>query len=198
VEELAGRCRVMVFSGSLPPGVPAETYADFIRIAKSRGAKTVLDTSGVPLKCGVAAGPDLVKPNLAEVEELVEASLDGEQDLVDAARKVLTRGPGAVVISLGAGGALMASADELVRARPPAIKTGSTVGAGDAMVAAFAYALMKNLPPGEALRLATAAGTATAALSGTRMADSELIRETLTRVVLEDQREGSRPKEGMM
>jgi 1-phosphofructokinase family hexose kinase len=69
VEELAGRCRVMVFSGSLPPGVPAETYADFICIAKSRGAKTVLDTSGVPLKRGVTAHPDLVKPNLWEVEE---------------------------------------------------------------------------------------------------------------------------------
>jgi len=73
-----------------------------------------------------------------------------------------------------------------MRARPPSIKTGSTIGAGDSMVAAFAYALTNDLPLDETLRLATAASSATAALSGSRMADFDLIQEFLPRVVLEE------------
>ena len=198
IEELASKCVVMVFSGSLPPGVPVDTYAAFIRIAKGCGAKTILDSCGAALKSGVTARPDLIKPNRIEVEELLQTSFDGEEELIDAARQLLALGPGAVVISLGAHGALMASADELVRARPPAIKTGSTIGAGDAMVAAFAYALTKNLPLNEAIRLATAASSATAAVNGTRMADSKLIQEFLPRVMLEEVRDGYRPKEEVM
>src|SRR5206468_7296412 len=130
IEELSARCAVIVFSGSLPPGVPSDIYATFIRIAQGFGARIILDTCEAALKEGMAARPDLVKPNRAEVEELLGTKIDGEQGLIDAARRLLAMGPGAVVISLGADGALLASAERLVRARPPSNKTGSTIGAG--------------------------------------------------------------------
>ena len=69
--ELLGEASVVALSGSLPPGVPIDGYATLIRLAAAAGARTVLDTSGEALRCGLAAGPDLAKPNAAELAELV-------------------------------------------------------------------------------------------------------------------------------
>jgi len=186
ISTLAERCAVMVFSGSLPPGVPVDIYAALLRIARGKGVKTILDTSGEALQYGMAGRPDLIKPNREEVEELLGIRLEEERELIEAARGLLARGPATVVISLGAAGALTASANKLLRAWPPAIKTGSTIGAGDSMVAAFAYALMKKLPLAEALRLATAASTATAAVNGSKVGDLEVIRDFLPKVRLKE------------
>jgi 1-phosphofructokinase len=181
----AGRCAVIVFSGSLPPGAPIDTYSRFIGIARKNGAQTILDTSGAALKSGLSAGPEWIKPNQAEVEELLESRLAGEAQLPAAARRLLATGPGKVVISLGARGALAASAGEIWRAYPPAIQACSSIGAGDAMVAALAHATMKQLPLSEALRLAVAAGTATAAMGGSSVAGLPAIERLLEQVVIE-------------
>lgn len=186
IEQLAGQCAVMVFSGSLPPGAPEDIYAGFLRVAKDRGVKTILDTNGAALQYGMAVRPDLIKPNRAEVEELLQTRVQSEPQQVEAARRLLAAGPGTVVISLGADGALAASADRLVRARPPSVKTGTTTGAGDAMVAAFAWAMIRNLDLTEALRLAIAAGWATAADDGGRIANLRQIQDALPAVFLEE------------
>jgi len=166
VEEQAGQCSVMVFSGSLPPGVPPEIYAEFIRIARNRGAQTILDAAGAALKHGIAAGPDLIKPNRAEAEEVLETKIDGEAGLVDAARRFLALGARVVVLSLGADGALAVSQRERWRAYSPPVTASSSIGAGDAMVAALAFAMTRGLALPDALRLATAAGAATVATNG--------------------------------
>jgi 1-phosphofructokinase len=178
-------CSVMVFSGSLPPGVPTDTYATFIEIAKRGGAGTILDTSGAGLRNGMAARPYLVKPNRAEVEEQLKVRIRGEQELANAARKLLASGPRSVVVSSGAEGAVAATAEGAWWARPPAIRTATTVGAGDAMVGAFAHAMVQRLPFLEALRLSTAAATAAASVTGSRVADLETIRALLPQVIVE-------------
>lgn len=160
---LARRCAVMVFSGSLPPGVPDDLYARAIALAAGAGVKTVLDATGAALRHGIAAKPDFVKPNRAEAEELLGVSLRGEGELVAAAKRLIAYGARTAVISLGSAGAVCASAAGVWRARAPQIAARSTVGAGDAMVAALAWALMRSLAAPEALRLATALGSATAA-----------------------------------
>ncbi|MGB7722110.1 MAG: 1-phosphofructokinase [Bryobacteraceae bacterium] len=166
IDEQAGQCSVMVFSGSLPPGVPPEIYAEFIRIARNRGAQTILDTAGAALKYGIAAGPDLIKPNRAEAEEVLETRIDGVAALVGAARRLLELGARVVVLSLGADGALAVSPRERWRAWSPSVTAASGIGAGDAMVAALAVAMTRGLALADALRLATAAGAATAATNG--------------------------------
>jgi 1-phosphofructokinase len=166
VEEKAGQCSVMVFSGSLPPGVPPEIYAEFIRIARNGGAQTILDAAGAALKYGIAAGPDLIKPNRAEAEEVLETRIDGEAALVGAARRFLALGARMVVLSLGADGALAVSQRERWRAWSPSVTASSSIGAGDAMVAALAFAMTRGMALADALRLATAAGAASAATNG--------------------------------
>jgi 1-phosphofructokinase len=162
IAALAGECSVMVFSGSLPPGAPPDLYARCIRLASAAGVKTVLDSAGAPLQYGIAATPDLVKPNRAEAEDLLRMRIRDERELAVAAQRLLERGARSAVISLGADGAVSASGEGLWRARLPRVAPHNTVGAGDAMVAGLAYALERCLPSGEALRLATALGSAAA------------------------------------
>ena len=160
---LLPRCRVIVLSGSLPPGIPDDLYARAIAVAAGAGVGTVLDAGGAALRLGIAAKPDLVKPNRAEAEELLGGPLDSERDLVVAARELLDLGARSAVISLGASGAVCASATGAWRATAPRITQRNTVGAGDAMVASLACSLLRGLPAAEALRLATALGSAAAA-----------------------------------
>lgn len=145
-----------VLAGSLPPGVGADFYAEATRRLKARGVRVAVDTSGAALRSAVAAGPDVIKPNVHELEELVGRRLADVAGVVAAARELLVGGVGLVVVSRGADGAVFVSADEVVVARPPSIAVRSTVGAGDAMVAGIVAGRLRGLTLGETARLATA------------------------------------------
>jgi len=177
---------VMVFSGSLPPGAPPETFAELITIASALGAKCMLDTAGLALRHGLEAKPLLLKPNRAEVEELLQVPLRTRSELAEVARKLLEMGAEEAVISLGAEGAIAATSQDLLSARPPAVAPRSSVGAGDAMVAALAYGEVKHLPFRESFRLAMAASAAAVTMEGSKVADLALIQSLIPLVQMED------------
>jgi tagatose 6-phosphate kinase len=170
----------VVLSGSLPPGLEAGTYATLIEAAAAADVPAVLDTHGEALRRGAAAGPAIVKPNLAELAALAgrplapaadgpadgpaDAASDGAGDLAMAAAAAgQLRGAQAVVITLGPAGLLAATEDGCWRARPPAAVPGNATGAGDAVAAALAHGLVLGRPWAERLRHAAALGAATAA-----------------------------------
>jgi len=148
--------RWVVLAGSLPPGAPAETYRRLTELVHERGGRVALDTSGPALAAALGAGPELVKPNREELEELARRPLPDRDALVAAARELAASGIATVVVSLGAEGALFVRAGETVFATPPPVRVASTVGAGDAMVAGTVAATLRGLP------LAAVAATATA------------------------------------
>lgn len=152
--ELATTAEVVVLSGSLPPGVPDDGYAHLVRIAAGLGSRTIVDAEGEPLRRAVAAGPDLVKPNAAELR-----ATTGLDDPLDAAHRLQLAGARAVVVSLGADG-LLAVDDEIWRAEPPEQLYGNPTGAGDACVAALATGLRGGTGWPELLRAATALSAA--------------------------------------
>lgn len=168
--------------------MPADAYALLIEAARRRGARTILDADGEALERGLAARPDLVKPNRAEAEQLLQRPLDSEEALLAAARALLVRGPGAVALSVGAEGALLVSSGGAWRARPPRPRGLGTAGAGDAMVAAFACSMWKGLSWPEALRLAIAASSDSAG------ADPAVLHGLMAGVVVEEA--GGRPRDG--
>jgi len=84
--------RYLVASGSLPDGVPDDFYAQVARIAKQRGARFVLDTSGPALAAAAAEGVDLIKPNLREMRELTGSGPSDAYAWEVAARISLERG----------------------------------------------------------------------------------------------------------
>lgn len=148
---------VFVLAGSLPPGVAPDTYAGLVKKLRGAGKFVALDTSGAALTAALTAEvlPNLVKPNSQELSAALGRALTTEADLLAAARDLLARGADLVAVSQGEDGALLVTAQETVRARPPRVKVVSTVGAGDAMVAGLVSAHLDGLPLTEAARRAT-------------------------------------------
>ncbi len=182
----ARRCEFMIFSGSLPSGAPPEIFAELMAIAKEQGSRCILDTAGLGLELGLVARPFLIKPNRAEVEDLLRGTFESHQDLVKAARTLIGMGIEQVVISLGPEGAVGVTGDEAVFAWPPAVKVRSSVGAGDTMVAVLAYAAVTGMAFRDAFRMAVAASAATVAMEGTRLADRAAIETLVHQVTLRD------------
>ncbi len=173
--------RYIVLSGSLPPGAPPRFFADAARRIAAHGSLVVLDTSGEPLRLAVEEGAHLLKPNLAELESLVGHQLLTEAQQEDAAQSVLERGEvGAVVVSLGAGGALLVTRDGPTRLRAPTVRVQSRVGAGDSMVAGIVHGLLQGNTFVEATRLGIAAGSATVMSEGTQLCRREDVERLLT------------------
>jgi 1-phosphofructokinase family hexose kinase len=172
-----------VFSGSLPPGAPEDTYARLIRVVHARGGEAALDTSGPALAAGCAARPEWIKPNLDEAAELVGLPLAGTADLAPNIEAILALGPRRVLISLGSRGAVLGDAQEIWWAQPPAITEVSAVGAGDALLAAALWAFFCLHGSCEELaRWAVACGTAAAMQDGTAMPTRAQIEEIYAQV----------------
>jgi tagatose 6-phosphate kinase len=165
-EVLAG-CEAVALSGSLPPGLAAGTYAELIRLAAEAGVPAVLDTSGDALRRGAAAGPAVVKPNLAELEAAVGRAVPwagaGPAAVAEAAAELRAGGADAVVVSLAADGLLAVTGDGTWLAAPARAEAGNPTGAGDAVVAGLAHGLALGRPWPERLRQAAALGSAAAA-----------------------------------
>jgi tagatose 6-phosphate kinase len=165
--------RVAVLSGSLPPGVPVDGYAELIGLARSAEVPSILDSSGEALRAGLAARPDVVKPNaheLAMATGLAVGALPDAEELAlsearSAAEAMRAGSAVAVVASLGRHGLLASTVDGSWHAHPAAPLPGNPTGAGDAAVAALARGIAYRLPWTQ--RLADAVGLSGAAVVST-------------------------------
>ncbi|MBE6778077.1 MAG: 1-phosphofructokinase [Ruminococcaceae bacterium] len=166
----------LVLAGSIPASLPQDLYGQIMALLSGRGVRFVVDATGEQLLCTLCHKPFLIKPNRRELEGLVGRSLSDDASLVNAARQLQDKGAENVLISLGGEGAMLVDAAGRVR-RVPAltVEVTDTVGAGDSMVAGF----LAGYPQGSdyALRLANAAGAATAASA--HLATREKIEELL-------------------
>ncbi|MBT2455909.1 1-phosphofructokinase family hexose kinase [Streptomyces sp. ISL-86] len=139
-EGLLAGARAVALCGSLPPGVPVGAYAVLVRLARAAGVPALLDASGEALRRGVAARPEMIKPNAAELAELT-----GSRDPLPATRDARRRGAHAVVTSLGPDGLLAATPQGTWQAAPPRTLSGNPTGAGDSAVAGLLSALTEGL-----------------------------------------------------
>jgi tagatose 6-phosphate kinase len=155
-EDLLRSASAVALCGSLPPGVPVGAYAQLIRTARASGVPVLLDTSGEPLRRGVAARPDIVKPNAEELAELT-----GSHEPLRAARDARRRGAHVVVASLGPEGLLAHTPEGHWRATPPHPVRGNPTGAGDSAVAGLLSGLVEHLPWPTRLTRAAALSAAT-------------------------------------
>ncbi|MFI6089360.1 1-phosphofructokinase family hexose kinase [Streptomyces sp. NPDC051218] len=156
-EELLRRdAAAVALCGSLPPGVPVGAYATLVRAARAAKVPVLLDTSGEALRRGVAARPDIVKPNADELAELT-----GSHEPAQATRDARRRGAYAVVASLGADGLRAVTPEGTWQAAPPTRVRGNPTGAGDSAVAGLLSALVEGLPWPRRLARAVALSAAT-------------------------------------
>nr|WP_297174235.1 1-phosphofructokinase [uncultured Agathobaculum sp.] len=173
---------IVVLSGSLPQGVPTDTYGVWTAACRKAGALVFLDADGEALAHGVAAKPYLIKPNTHELSQLVGRTLAHIDDLLAAARGIIASGVARVVVSMGKNGALFISREQVYRAEGISVPIGSTVGAGDSMVAALAYAAACGMDDENTARLAIAASAASVECCGSQAAARSAIDALLPRV----------------
>lgn len=185
VSRLSAESTIVAFSGSLPKGAPTALYADLVEIAKRQGATVFLDTSGEALVEGVKAKPFLIKPNEDEIGKLLGCKPEQESELHAGIVRLMERGVGCVVVTLGAEGSIVGYSGKLLRIRAPRIEAVNPVGSGDSFVAGMAVAVAAGQPIEQALLLATAAGTANAlnAQAGDVRVDD--VKRMMAQVVIE-------------
>ena len=164
----------VIASGSLPPGVPLDIYAQIGKITKSKNAKFVVDTCGEALKFAVNEGAYLLKPNLGEL-----ASLAGKKEITPDEAKVIAGDIikdgkcEVLVVSMGEKGALLVTKDMSEIIISPPVRKESTVGAGDSMLAGIVYYLSLSKSILEAVEYGVACGTAATMHPGTELCKKE-------------------------
>jgi 6-phosphofructokinase 2 len=164
----------LVASGRLPPGVPPNFYGQLAKLAREHNTRLIVDTSGEALRLAVEEGVFLIKPNVREFAELTGRERVDEQEEENLARElVLSNKSEAVVVSLGAAGVLVASAEGTERIRAPLVPIISKVGAGDSTVAGMVLALARGRSWREAVRFGVAAGAAAVMTPGTELCRRE-------------------------
>lgn len=177
--------RLVVFSGSLPPGASLDWFAKLIKSVPAK-ARILVDTKKKALTKAMEAGVYLVKPNIRELEDIAGRELENDAQIIETAREIIERNPVEVLlISLGRGGAILVTPNETERLHAPTVKIRSKVGAGDSMVGGLAFALDQGRPLADAARLAMAAGAAAVMTEGTDLCHRQDV-ERLYECIRED------------
>lgn len=167
---------LFVLAGNVPRGVDKEIYARIINLVKSRGASVFLDADGDLLRNGFEAIPTIIKPNNIELAQYFGYGHEpDEQELIRMGKQLISKGIKTVAISRGALGALFIQKEKVLCCDGLPVKVLSTVGAGDAMVAALCYAWEKGVIFEEAVRLAVAVSTGAVMTPGTKPPNMKVI-----------------------
>jgi 1-phosphofructokinase len=134
----------VVIGGSLPHGVPVEFYVEAIEIAHEHNVPVIFDSSGPPLVAGVKSRPEIIKPNLTELGDLLGYKPASLKEAGQAARKLQDEFGSNVIITLGAEGAVAVSGDRSYFIHPLSVPVVSVAGAGDGVLAGMALSYLRR------------------------------------------------------
>lgn len=173
----------IVASSSTPNGIPDDFYQQIANLANDMNSKLIVDTSGKQLKLASEAGVFLLKPNMRELGTLAGKKIESEAHQKEAAREIVESGNAEiVVVSMGAGGALLVTQDFTEHIRTPTVPIRSKLGAGDSMVAGIVFYLSKEKSIREAVMYGVAAGATAVMTPGTELcnkSDTDKLYENL-------------------
>lgn len=174
----AGENTIYVFAGSIPKSVSSKSYGEMILAVKEKGSKVFLDADGQLFADVIDTKPDIIKPNHVELEEYFKMTTSAtEEELVAMGKKLLAKGLKIVAISLGKRGALFVTEQEVLRCHGLKVEAHSTVGAGDAMVAALTYGIDQGLSFTDCVKLGVATSAGAVTTIGTKAPERSLVDE---------------------
>jgi 1-phosphofructokinase len=177
---------IVVLSGGVSPTLDKDIYGKLIRLAKEKGAITVLDADGELLKEGLKEKPDIIKPNIHELQKLMDFQKEDEETVTNAAKQLIETGVKKVLVSLGEKGAIYVTKAGVKSCEGLKVNVKSTVGAGDSMVAALVYSLINNLSDEETLAFANGCGAASVETEGTEACSLEEVNKLVQKVKIWD------------
>ena len=173
----------LVISGSLNEGLPTNFYSKIAEIAKEKGLKVIVDTSGEALQKVLKTGVYLIKPNIGELAKLIGVERLELPEVEKASKKLIeNKSAEIVVVSFGAEGAILVSKEESHFIKAPKVERKSTVGAGDSMVGGMVWALSQNKSFKEVLHMGVCCGTAATMNEGTQLFNLEDVLQLLEKL----------------
>ncbi len=176
---------LFVLAGSIPNGISKDIYEVLTRKLKEKGARVFVDADGELFVHALEAAPDIIKPNRHELEEYFHKDYRvDEEELIVMGQKLMTKGIGMIAVSLGQMGALFLTDNKVLKCPGLKVEAHSTVGAGDAMVAALAYGINQGLPFEECAKLGLAASAGAVTTKGTKPPKRALVEELLSKVAV--------------
>jgi 1-phosphofructokinase len=176
---------LFVLAGNVPRGISKDIYAEITKAVKLRGARVFMDADGELFKYGIEAVPDIVKPNDIELAQYFKCDHEAdEKELIIYGKKLIEKQIKLVVISRGSKGALFITGEQVISCLSIPVKVLSTVGAGDAMVAALCYADQIGMPFLEGYKLSIATATGAVMTPGTKPACRDIVEELKKQVTL--------------
>ena len=186
LDEAVPQASMLVMGGSLPPSIDKDFYAQMVKRYRGQCDYIVVDTSDKALAETMRADilPDIIKPNIHELQTLVGQKIESDEEILAAARGFIARGMKMVVVSMGERGAWLVTGDEAVHAKPPRVKVASTVGAGDAMVAGVVRGILNNRDLEDIARTATAFSAGNIMVTGVQLPSQEKIEELKGKVII--------------
>lgn len=189
----ANKDTMFVISGSIPKGVNKNIYKGLIEVLKEKASMVFLDADGELFKNSVEGKPDIIKPNRSELEEYFNIDYRTDEDeLIKLGKNLLVKGIKTVVISLGQMGALFLSESKCIKCPGLKVEAHSTVGAGDAMVAALVYGIHKGLDFEDCAKLAMATSAGAVTTKGTKPPRKTLVDELKKKVEIIELSTGGR------
>ncbi|HZG59805.1 MAG TPA: 1-phosphofructokinase [Anoxybacillus sp.] len=153
---------ILVLAGSIPPSISADFYNQMVDIAKQKGVKVAVDTSGPALKQFIQHHPFFIKPNHHELGELFDTKISSKNDILSYGYKLVELGVENVIVSMAGDGAFFFNKEKILFATAPKGIVKNSVGAGDSMVAGFLAAYLNEQDIEKAFQYSVAAGSATA------------------------------------
>lgn len=185
LEGYANPDTLFVLAGSIPAGIPTDIYRRITEEVHQKGAKVLLDADGTLFSESLKGKPDMLKPNRSELERHYQLDYRAsEQELVSMGEKLLDHGASMAAISLGQMGAIFLTKEKRYRCPGLRVKAHSTVGAGDALVAAMAYSWDEKLPLETCIRLCMGASAGAVTSIGTKPPHRRLVDELVKQVEL--------------
>jgi 1-phosphofructokinase family hexose kinase len=170
----------VVFAGSIPEGLPDDSYRRLIHTVQKEGNSAALDASGTPLKKGLAAAPVFIKPNERETKDALGVSPRTEKQIREAASAFLKMGISQCMISCGKRGLYFCTPQECIRARVSVENPLNSVGSGDAALAGGIIGILCGLEEDKIARLACAMGAANTLMSGACVFDRKNVQKLYT------------------
>lgn len=162
-----GEGDTLILTGSIPKSLPENMYEIIMRRLKGRGIRFVVDAPGTLLLQSLEAEPFLIKPNNHEVGRIFNSHPETPEECEPYARELQKRGAQNVIVSCGGHGSLLLDENAVMHTVPTTkIRLVNATGAGDSMVAGFIAMVSAGADYEDALRFASACGTATAASKG--------------------------------
>lgn len=178
ISKFSGMCNegdLVVLTGSIPPGIPEDIYAQLTNIAAHKGAEVLLDAEGACLEKGVGALPKIIKVNIKEFAGLTGIKGSCREEVWDAAFRLLKQGIEKIVVTLGEEGLLYFTLEGAYYCNSPQITPVCTVGGGDAVTASLIYCISNNFNACDTIRYCAASGAASVCMESSEEYPMELV-----------------------